>query len=109
MDSDAKELSLDNAVELYIEANPDFNRNEVVIYHIDGDNMTKLDVRGYGRYVLTTTSLTGSFVVCVEGISFHMPMWGYILIAVGALVLILSIVVLIVVLVKRKRKLNKEL
>lgn len=109
MDSDAKKLSLDNEVELYIEANHDFNRNEVVIYHIDGDNMTKLDARGYGRYVLTTTSLTGSFVVCVEGISFHMPMWGYILIAVGALVLILSIVVLIVVLVKRKRKLNKEL
>lgn len=109
MDSDAQELSLDNTIEIYIEANPEFNRNEIVIYHVEGDNMTKLEARGYGRYVLTTTSLTGSFVVCVEGIAFHMPMWGYIFIAVGTLVLIALIVILTLILIKRKRKLNKEL
>ena len=71
--------------------------------------MTKLEARGYGRYVLTTTSLTGSFVVCVEGIAFHMPMWGYIFIAVCTLVLIALIVILTLILIKRKRKLNEEL
>ena len=66
--------------------------------------LTKLSASGYGRYVVTETDKTGTFVVCVPGVAFRMPMWGYILILVGAVVIVAGVVVTIIAAIKRKKQ-----
>ena len=66
--------------------------------------LTKLSASGYGRYVVTETDKTGTFVVCVPGVAFHMPVWGYVLILVGAVVIVAGVVVTIIAAIKRKKQ-----
>ena len=70
----------------------------------DNGELTKLSASGYGRYVVTETDKTGTFIVCIPGVAFHMPMWGYALILAGALAIIAIVVVTIIVIAKRKKK-----
>ena len=66
--------------------------------------LTKLSASGYGRYVATETDKTGTFVVCAPGVAFHMPVWGYVLILVGAVVIVAGVVVTIIAATKRKKQ-----
>ena len=66
--------------------------------------LTKLSASGYGRYVATETDKTGTFIVCIPGVAFRMPMWGYILILVGAVVIVAGVVVTIIAATKRKKQ-----
>ena len=50
------------------------------------------------------TAQGGTIILCIPGVAFHMPIWGYILIPVGALVLVAGVVVAIVLTVKRKKE-----
>ena len=51
------------------------------------------------------TDRTGTFIVCIPGVAFVMPMWGYaIILAVCVLVVAAAITVPIVVVKKRKKK-----
>ena len=51
-----------------------------------------------------STDKTGTIIICVPGIAFVMPVWGYLLISVGAVVLIAAAIVVTIVLVKKKKK-----
>lgn len=66
--------------------------------------LTKLSASGYGRYVATETDKTGTFIVCIPGVAFHMPVWGYVLILVGAVVIVAGVVVTIIAAIKRKKQ-----
>ena len=70
----------------------------------ENGTLTKLSASGYGRYVATETDKTGTFIVCIPGVAFHMPMWGYALSLVGAVVILAGVVVTIIVVVKRKKR-----
>lgn len=61
----------------------------------------------YGRYVVTETDKTGTFVVCVPGVAFHMPMWGYVLVLVGAVVIVGGGGVTILLIARRKKQKQK--
>ena len=74
----------------------------------ENGGLTKLSESGYGRYVATETDKTGTFIVCVPGVAFHMPMWGYVLILVGAVVTVAGAVVTIMVVAKRKKRMNQS-
>ena len=54
------------------------------------------------------TDKSGTIILCIPGVAFHMPMWGYALILVGAVVILAGVVVTIIVIAKRKKK-NKRL
>ena len=71
-------------------------------------NITELEALNYGRYVKVNTKNTGTYIVCQDGIAFHMPMWGYILIGVVVLLVVVTATVLIVALVKKKNRGTKE-
>lgn len=89
---------------LYLQADSSFDRTEIAVYYLDGEGtLTELSASGYGRYVRFETDRTGTFVVCVPGVSFVMPMWGYAVILVCA-VLVLAAAVTATVLIVRKRK-----
>ena len=71
--------------------------------------LTKLSASGYGRYVATETDKTGTFIVCIPDVAFHMPVWGYVLILVGAVVIVGGGGVAIFLIARRKEQKNIEI
>ena len=50
--------------------------------------LTEIDADGYGRYVRFDTDKTGTFIVCIPGVAFVMPMWGYAVILVACVLIV---------------------
>ena len=102
---DGEAITLSGKVELLFRADDYFDRTKAEVYYMDENGgLTKLSASGYGRYIVTETDKTGAFIVCIPGVAFHMPIWGYILILVGGIVVLGGIVVAIVLGAKRKKK-----
>lgn len=95
-------------ITLYLQANMTYDRNEVVVYHMaDDGTLTEIAADGYGRYVRFDTSETGTFIVCIPGVAFVMPMWGYAVILVACVLVVAAAVTVTVILVRRKKKSKK--
>ena len=95
-------------ITLYLQANMTYDRNEVVVYHMAEDGaLTELSADGYGRYVKFDTDRTGTFIVCIPGVAFVMPMWGYAVILVACVLVVAAAVMVTVILVRRKKKAKK--
>ena len=104
-----EEVTPSGNVTLYLAADMTYDRNEIVVYHLSEDGeLTKIDCSGYGRYVKLQTDKTGTFIVCIPGVAFVMPMWGWALIAVGVIVITSAAIILIVLTVKRKKRLKNK-
>lgn len=104
-----EEVTPSGNVTLYLAADMTLDRNEIVVYHLSEDGeLTKIDCSGYGRYVRLQTDKTGTFIICIPGVAFVMPMWGWALIAVGGIVIIAAAVTLVVLTVKRKKRLKNK-
>ena len=109
LSEDGEVIILSGKVELLFRADDYFDRTKAEVYYMDDNgSLTKLSASGYGRYVVTEADKTGTFIVCIPGVAFHMPMWGYILILVGAVVILAGEVVTIIVVAKRKKRMNKS-
>lgn len=92
-------------IKIYLKAKSTFDRNKIVVYAMNEDgSLTEIACDGYGKYVVLETTHTGNFIVCVPGVAFVMPMWGYAAICIGAVVLIAGGITAIVLVKKRKRK-----
>lgn len=105
LSEDGEVITLSGKVELLFRADDYFDRTKAEVYYMDENGeLTRLSASGYGRYVVTETDKTGTFIVCIPGVAFHMPMWGYALILAGAVVLIAAAIVVTIVLVKKKKK-----
>lgn len=104
--TDGTQVTPNGNITLYLQANMTYDRNEVVVYHMAEDGtLTEISADGYGRYVRFDTSETGTFIVCIPGVAFVMPMWGYaVILVVCVLVVAAAITVPIVVVKKRKKK-----
>lgn len=104
--SDGTAATPDGNITLYLQADMTYDRNEVVVYHMAEDGtLTEIAADGYGRYVRFDTSETGTFIVCIPGVAFVMPMWGYaVILAACVLVVAAAITIPIVVVKKRKKK-----
>lgn len=108
LSEDGEVITLSGKVELLFRADDYFDRTKAEVYYMDENgSLTKLSASGYGRYVATETDKTGTFVVCVPGVVFHMPMWGYLLIIVGAVVIVGGGGVAILLIAKRKKQKQK--
>lgn len=95
-------------ITLYLQADMTYDRNEVVVYHMAEDGtLTEISADGYGRYVRFDTSETGTFIVCIPGVAFVMPMWGYAVILVACVLVVAAAVTVTVILVRRKKKSKK--
>lgn len=95
-------------ITLYLQADMTYDRNEVVVYHMaDDGTLTELSADGYGRYVKFDTDKTGTFIVCIPGVAFVMPMWGYVVILVVCVLVVAAAVTVTVILVRRKKKSKK--
>ena len=108
LSEDGEVITLNGKVELLFRADDYFDRMKAEVYYMDENgSLTKLSASGYGRYVITETDKTGTFVVCVPGVAFHMPVWGYVLILVGAVVIVGGGGVTILLIARRKKQKQK--
>lgn len=90
-------------VTLYLMADMTYDRNEIVVYHLNEDGeLTKIDCSGYGRYVRLQTDKTGTFIICIPGVAFVMPMWGYALILVASVIVFAAGITLLIIRVRKK-------
>ena len=95
-------------ITLYLQANMTYDRNEVVVYHMAEDGtLTELYADGYGRYVKFDSDKTGTFIVCIPGVAFVMPMWGYAVILVVCVLVVAAAIIVTVVLVRKRKKAKK--
>ena len=100
-----EEVTPGGNVSLYLVADMTYDRNKIVVYHLSEDGeLTKIDCSGYGRYVRLQTDKTGTFIVCIPGVAFVMPMWGYALILIACVLVLGAGITLIIILVRKKRK-----
>ena len=102
--ADGSEAKANGSVTIGIKADFTYNRNQVAAYLLDEDGgLTKLNVSNGGSYVNVETDKSGTIILCIPGVAFHMPMWGYALILVGAVVILAGVVVTIIVVAKHKK------
>ena len=95
-------------ITLYLQANMTYDRNEIVVYHMAEDGaLNELSADGYGRYVKFDTDRTGTFIVCIPGVAFVMPMWGYAVILVACILVVAAAITVTVILVRKKKKAKK--
>lgn len=109
INSDGSEATPAGEYALYLKAKSTFNRNEIVVYSMSDDGtLTKLSSENGGSYVRITTDRVGTFIVCIPGVAFIMPIWGYITIAcVCVAIVVAAAVTVTVILVRRKKKAKK--
>ncbi len=94
------------SVDVY--ANLTIDRTKTKAYYIDSNNdLIEVESQGAGRYVRLNVSECGTYIVCEPGIPFVMPMWGYIIIICGSLVLVGAISAFIIIKVVKKKRKNK--
>ena len=100
-----EEVTPGGNVTLYLMADMTYDRNEIVVYHLSEDGeLTKIDCSGYGRYVRLQTDKTGTFIICIPGVAFVMPMWGYALMLVACVLVLGAGITLLIILVRKKKK-----
>ena len=100
-----EEVTPGGNVTLYLMADMTYDRNEIVVYHLSEDGeLTKIGCSGYGRYVRLQTDKTGTFIICIPGVAFVMPMWGYALILVACVLVLGAGITLLIILVRKKKK-----
>ncbi len=109
LDSEGEEVTAAGDFVLYFRADDRFDRRKASVYRIEEDgSLTELESEGWGRYVRATTDRKGTYVVCVPGIAFRMPMWGYLLILIGAVLAVASVAVAIVRHVRKARLFRRK-
>lgn len=109
LSEDGEVITLSGKVELLFRADDYFDRTKAEVYYMDENGeLTRLSASGYGRYVVTETDKTGTFIVCIPGVAFRMPMWGYALILAGAAVILAGVIVTIIVVAKRKKRIKNS-
>lgn len=106
--TDGTQVTPGGNITLYLQANMTYDRNEVVVYHMaDDGTLTEIAADGYGRYVRFDTSETGTFIVCIPGVAFVMPMWGYVVILVVCVLVVAAAITVTFVLVRKRKKAKK--
>ncbi len=107
--TDGTQVTPGGNITLYLQADMTYDRNEVVVYHMaDDGTLTEIAADGYGRYVRFDTDKTGTFIVCIPGVAFVMPMWGYAVILVACVLVVAAAVTVTVILVRRKKRRGKS-
>ena len=101
-DESGNKINLNGEVTFSIRADDYFNRNEIKVARFVDDKLENLDIENFGRYVKFNSDSDGIFIAYVEGVAFHMPIWGYILIGIACLTVVIGIIVAIIIIKRRK-------
>ena len=108
-DAEGKAIDLSDTVRIGISESSEYVGEEIEIYYLSESGMLgKLTCTELNGYVEFETDRLGAFIVCIPGVAFVMPMWGYAVILVACVLVVAAAVTVTVVLVRRKKKANKS-
>lgn len=77
---------------------------QFVIVNKTYGTLTQLATTNGGSCINVEINKSGTIILCFPGVAFHMPIWGYILILVGAVIIVAGVVVTIIAATKRKKQ-----
>ncbi len=104
-DADGKALELPDAVRIGISESSEYVGEEIEVYYLREDGMLgQLTCTESNGYVEFETDRLGTFIVCIPGVAFVMPMWGYAVIFAACAAVAAAVIVVSVAAVKRHRK-----
>lgn len=108
-DAEGKAMRLSDTVRIGIAEDPAYAAEETEVYYMnEGGAIGTLSCAVLNGYVEFETDRLGTFIVCIPGVAFVMPMWGYAVILAACVLAIAAAVTVTVVLVKRKMKRRAE-
>ena len=108
-DAEGKAIDLSDTVRIGISESSEYVGEEIEIYYLSESGMLgKLTCTELNGYVEFETDRLGAFIVCIPGVAFVMPMWGYAVILVACVLVVAAAVTVTVVLVRKKKKANKS-
>ena len=108
-DAEGKAMRLSDTVRIGIAEDPAYAAEETEVYYMnEGGAIGTLSCAVLNGYVEFETDRLGTFIVCIPGVAFVMPMWGYAVILAACVLAIAAAVTVTVVLVKRKKKRRAE-
>lgn len=101
-------IELSNTVRIGISENSEYVGEEIEVYYLSESGMLgKLTCAELNGYIEFETDRLGTFIVCIPGVAFVMPMWGYAVILVACVLVVAAAVTITVILVRRKKKAKK--
>lgn len=109
MNSTGETLTLEKDIQCYVQTNPNYDRNKVKVYHLEGDNLQFISSTSYGRYVRFEDKKMGTYVILVEGVtkSINLPL-VISLSVIGVALIIFAIVFFVIFFIKKKKKLKSN-
>ncbi len=109
-DAEGNAIELSDTVRIGISENFEYVGEEIEVYYLSESGMLgKLTCTELNGYVEFETDRLGTFIVCIPGVVFAMPMWGYAVILVSCVLLVTAAVTVTVILVRRKKKAKKAI
>ena len=108
-DAEGKAIDLSDTVRIGISESSEYVGEEIEIYYLSESGMLgKLTCTELNGYVEFETDRLGAFIVCIPGVAFVMPMWGYAVILVACVLVVAAAITVTVVLVRKRKKANKS-
>lgn len=110
-DTQGEAVVLTDVVQFTVHIDEEFVNKEIEVYLLRADGkLGKLNCIVANDTVMFDSNVTGTFIVCIPGVAFVMPMWGYAIIVCvgGAIIIAAAITIPIVVVKKRKKKKLQE-
>jgi hypothetical protein len=105
MDKNGEDIHLNGEIECYIQTDPNYDRNKLKVYYLNGDNLELVTSSGYGRYVRFASSRMGTYVVLMEGVKTTVNLPLILSLSIGGTIALIALVVfLILFLIRRKKK-----
>ena len=107
-DAGGNTIKLSDIVRIGISENSEYVGEEIEVYYLNESGMLgKLTCAELNGYIEFETDRLGTFIVCIPGVAFVMPMWGYAVILVACVLVVAAAVTVTVILVRRKKKAKK--
>ena len=107
-DAGGNTIKLSDTVRIGISENSEYVGEEIEVYYLNESGMLgKLTCAELNGYIEFETDRLGTFIVCIPGVAFVMPMWGYAVILVACVLVVAAAVTVTVILVRRKKKAKK--
>ena len=102
--ADGKAAELSGAVLIGISENSEFAGEEMRVYFLSESGLLgELTCTESNGYVEFETDRLGTFIVCIPGVAFVMPMWGYAVILAVCLFVAAAAITLAVIFVRKRR------
>ena len=104
-DAGGNTIELSDTVRIGISENSEYVGEEIEVYYLSESGMIgKLTCAEQNGYIEFETDRLGTFIVCIPGVAFVMPMWGYAVILVACVLVVAAAITIPIVVVKRRKK-----